>query len=76
MKAGSHQNQGGENRGGRQGAIPAPAVVLTVTEAVTTVDPSRVTEAGEIVQVAVCGAPLQVSDTAPVNPLIGVRVAL
>jgi len=38
-------------------------VVVTVTLTVDALDPFSVTEAGEIEHVAVCGAPVQVSNT-------------
>ena len=51
--------------------------VATVTVATTGAMPSEgVTEEGEIVQVDIAGAPLQASDTAPLNPPEGVTVRL
>jgi hypothetical protein len=45
------------------------AVVVTLTVAVAAVVPVKVTEAGETVQLAVAGAPLQVKATVPVKPV-------
>jgi hypothetical protein len=44
------------------------AVVVTLTAAVAAVLPFNVTEAGEIVQAAPVGAPLQLNATLPLNP--------
>jgi hypothetical protein len=44
------------------------AVVVTLTVAVAGAVAPNVTEAGEIVQVASVGAPLQVNATLPLNP--------
>src|ERR1700682_2861190 len=53
------------------------AVVVTESCAVTGVTPSAgVTDAGEIVHVASAGAPVQASDTALLNPPIGVTVTV
>jgi hypothetical protein len=52
-----------------RGTTRERAVVVTVTVIPTGVEPSSVTELGETVQVAPCGAPVQLSDTSPVNPL-------
>jgi hypothetical protein len=52
-------------------------VVVRESCAVTAVTPSAgVTEAGVIVHVASVGAPVQVSETALLNPPIGVTVTL
>jgi hypothetical protein len=47
--------------------------VVTVIVAVEILDPFRLIEVGEIEQLASNGAPLQASDSAPVNPAIGVK---
>ena len=54
-------------------AIAEGAVVVMVSVEVT-LEPEGVTEMGENVQLAFDGAPLQVSDTAELNPFAGVRV--
>lgn len=48
-------------------------IVVAVTWALSVVDPSSVIEAGDTVQVARAGAPLQLSDTNWLNPLTGAR---
>jgi len=47
------------HRGPGCGPSMPRAVVVTVSVAVEALDPFRVTEFGEIVQVPACGAPLQ-----------------
>jgi len=47
------------HRGPGCGPSMPRAVVVTITFVVEALDPFRVTELGEIVQVPACGAPLQ-----------------
>jgi hypothetical protein len=47
------------------------AVVVTLTVNAEAAVPFGVTEAGEAVQLAKDGAPLQLSVTVPLNPLMG-----
>ena len=68
-KPGTHGNQGRPDGGPGGGPSIERAVVETVTVAVASFDPSRFTVVGAIEQVALGGAPPQLSDTLPVNPL-------
>ena len=52
------------------------AVVVTVTVAETSFVPSSVTEAEDTLQLAPKGAPLQPSDTCPVNPVKDEKVSV
>lgn len=51
------------------------AVVLIVTAAVAEPDPLTLTSSGATVQAAAFGAPLQSSETWPLNPAMGFRVS-
>lgn len=64
---------GGEGRVCRPGALPDPVVEIVRLE-VTAAEPLGVTEPGEKLQVAPVGRALQESDTAALNPPIGVAV--
>src|SRR5437899_5123984 len=66
---------GGTNRCGAMGGNEECAVVVRVTLATAGLVPSRVSCVGEIEQVVRAGAPLQVSDTVPLNPPTGVTEA-
>src|SRR5579859_427407 len=75
-------NNKGTTRGMNPGGVGKDggrtiAVVVTKSFAVTGVTPSAgITDAGEIVQLASAGAPVQASDTALLNPPIGVTVTV
>jgi hypothetical protein len=61
--------------GGASGGTAERAVVLTLTVAIAGILPLIVAGLGEIVQVAASGTPLQVNDTAPLNPFEPVSVS-
>ena len=63
---------GGQSGGNARGVIMDGAVVVTVAMNAEGEDPFGVTEAGTTVQFASEGAPVQLSATVPLNPLIGV----
>ncbi len=75
-KAGTHGNQGRPDGGPGGGPSIDPAVVVTFTVTIASFVPSRVTIVGAIEQVALRGAPLQLSDTSAVNPPSGETVSV
>ena len=70
---GSHGVAGKDRTGGEP---MRAAVVVTVTVAETSFVPSSVTEAEDTWQLAPKGAPLQPSDTCPVNPVKDEKVSV
>lgn len=82
IESNRNANSTGTTRGMDTGGVgkglgSTSAVVVTVSFAVTGVTPSAgVTDAGKIVHVASAGAPAQTSDTALLNPPIGVTVTV
>src|SRR5215467_6361631 len=67
---------GGALGGSSRGIIQEGAVVVTVAVNVAGLPPFGIAEAGESVQTASDGAPVQVSVTVPLNPLMGVTCKL
>ena len=62
---------GGTYLGKSRGVAAVLAVVVNVTVAVAAFDPLRVTDEGETVQVAACGAPMQTHATVCFEPFSG-----
>jgi hypothetical protein len=68
----THGRIGGAYFGKNRGVVIAGlAVVVNVTVAVAVVDPLRVTDDGETVHVAACGAPMQSHVTVCFEPFSG-----
>jgi hypothetical protein len=63
--------KGGQLGGSVRGPIIEGAVVVTLAVNAEATVPFGVTEAGEAVQLAKDGAPLQLSATVPLKPLVG-----
>ena len=78
----THKNQmslAGESGTGSWGIknpVVVRAVVVMVTAELEFVEPSKVTEEGETVQVAAVGAPVQVHVTLLLNPPLGESVTV